>query len=197
MKFLLEGEAILKSVRRHWFFVAGQLIFFLFLTVAPFVIFPIFFVISRSAGLSFISSVDIGPLMLFAYGIWFLIVWMMAFTAWTNYYLDVWYITNMRVIDINQSALFNRAVSSIRLDMIQDASIMTRGFIQVFLGVADVRIETAGESGTFIIKDAVGAEDLKQFISQESRKAFEKYHTSNIRVESSGPVKITPDSSPE
>ncbi len=197
MRFLLEGEMILKSVRRHWFFVIGQLVFYVFLAIAPFIIIPVLLVVSRSIGFPILTSSDFGPLVFFGYGLWFLVVWMMAFTSWTNYYLDVWYVTNMRVIDIHQNALFNRSVSSIRLDMIQDASIITNGFLQVFLGVADVRIETAGEAGTFIIKDARGAEDLKQFIAQESRKAFEKYHTANIHVEADTPVTVSPGSSPE
>jgi hypothetical protein len=56
----------------------------------------------------------------FFFILWVLTLWIFFFLDWTKYYLDVWYVTQKRIIIIDQKALFDREISNVRFDKIQD-----------------------------------------------------------------------------
>ena len=106
----------------------------------------------------------IGPAFLFYAVSWWLLLWTMFAVAWTNYYLDLWVVTDRRIIDIQQHGLWSRKISECRLDRVQDISTEVRGFLPTLLGFGDVRIQTAAEAERFIMKDVPHPYEIKDAI---------------------------------
>lgn len=72
-----------------------------------------------------------------------------------NYYLSIQIVTTERVIDIDQTGLFNREENTMPLVNIQDVSFKMAGFWGTIFNFGNVIIQTAGEGAD----SANGAED--------------------------------------
>jgi uncharacterized membrane protein YdbT with pleckstrin-like domain len=167
---LEEGEAIIATVRRHWWVLLSEAFFITVLAIAP-----IFFYEGITLLLSRGSLVVESTLALFTffYSLWLLCLWMTFFLIWTNYYLDVWVITDRQMIDVEQKGLFNREISNLRLDRIQDITIQVKGLLGTLFKFGNVIVQTAGEHKAFIIRDAHYPENVKQVILSHSNKMLD------------------------
>ncbi len=173
MILLDPDEHVLLEVRKHWFVFVAQGVVHLFAAAAPF--FAYEFVVKT---LPFHLPVNFNPtgITLFLYSIWLLTLWISFFVQWTKYYLDVWYITEKRIIDVEQKALFNRSVSSLRFEKIQDISIDVTGIIATFLNIGDIRVQTAAEdSGDFFMRRAASPDSIRNLIFSQHNVASEKF----------------------
>jgi len=85
------------------------------------------------------------------FSIWMLAIWMMLFTVWTNYYLDIWIVTDKRIINIDQIHLFKREVSTLRIERVQDIKIETDGFFATMFGFGNLQVQTAGPEASFYL----------------------------------------------
>lgn len=178
-----EGEYIVKTVRKHWFVMLFVALTMLTLAVLPLILyFFIFFELSDfiftenalipNEVLNLILAV-IGKWGAFAYTLWLLILWTLFFVEWTDYYLDVWVITNKRVIDVEQKGFFNREITSFRYAQIQDITTDVKGVIQTLLKFGMIRIETAGDDlgRDIAIKYADRPEEARSIILKEQEKS--------------------------
>ncbi len=178
------GERIILEVRKHWFVFLPAILAFVGGTLLP----PIFYLIWNSGlvpeVVHFTLSGNALYLTLFVYTLWVLGLWIAFFLQWTNYYLDVWYVTDKRIIDIDQKGIFHRQISNIRFDKIQDISIEVRGVIATFFNFGDIHVQTASEdSKEFFIRNAADPENAKKII-------FSQYH---VVSEQNQRVKIVKD----
>jgi len=126
------GEIIIKIIRRHWFNILEQyfiIIGILFLMLASFQLLPMYF-----------SDNDDLPIFFFIESFLAIIVWIYIFIIWIDFYFDVWIITNERIVNIEQKALFIRTTSELKFDKIQDISINIVGLIQTVLNFGDVHV---------------------------------------------------------
>ncbi len=171
------NERILRIVRKHWFVLLSDL----FLLAACFIV-PLGLVVAArllpiGTLLSFSSSpaVAVG---FFAF-VWLFIVWMLGWTLWTNYYLDVLIITDKRIFTIEQEGLFRRISSSFRIDRIQNTTVDQNGIIQTLLGFGTIRIETAGENDDFIGTFIADPYAIKKFINEMQDTAIDRPHAQN------------------
>ena len=94
---------------------------------------------------------------------------MYGFVLWTDYYLDVWLITTERLIDIQQRGLFDRTISELSLNNVQDVTIEIRGIIPTLLKFGNLKVQTASES-TFTINDAPRLYEAKELILRYSHR---------------------------
>jgi uncharacterized membrane protein YdbT with pleckstrin-like domain len=129
-------EKISYTVRRHWIMLVKDAIGVVAIGLLPFFIFPFLFSIMGLGGLS-------TPVITFLTTAWLLIVWIMLFTIWTDYYLDLWVITDRRLIDVDQIGLFHRKVSTLRIERVQDATVRIPSFLATILGYGNVLVHTA------------------------------------------------------
>ncbi len=90
-----------------------------------------------------------------------LIYFLFSFIYFTNWYLDVWIITNKRIIDIEQISFFNSEFSEFMLDKVQDVTIDKKGFLANIFNYGDVQIQTAGISRYFIFKQVPNPRKIK------------------------------------
>lgn len=162
------GEQILLEVRRHWFTLLGPLLLIIVLAVAPPIVLALISSLDIPITVSFVgNALSFG---LFTYALWLLLLWMFMFIEWTDYYLDVWYVTNKRVVDVDQMGVFHREVSSLHYGKIQDITIEIKGIIPTFLGFGDIHVQTAGEDREIVLKFAARPEDVKRIISNQTEK---------------------------
>ena len=99
----------------------------------------------------------------------------------TKYYLDVWYVTNKRLIDVDQRMLFHRDEAVLRLENIQDVATGAKGIIQTLLNFGNIRAQTAGERREFIMRDIANPERIREVIVLEQGKVKDK--TISVKVE--------------
>jgi len=166
-------EKIILEVRKHWFviFIDGFLLFVI--ALAPLLVFYFadkFFLAGK--------EINIGGefiyLFSFAYFLWLLAMWVAFFISWTEFYLDVWYITDKRIIAIDQKGLFRREVIDLRYEKVQDATIEIRGIISTLLTFGDIQIQTAGIHRDIILKNAKNPGKAKEIILSRHSNVFEK-----------------------
>jgi len=67
-----------------------------------------------------------------------------------DYYLDVYIITNERIVDIKQTGFFRREINELHLREVQDVSARVKGFFSTIFHFGDIFIQTAGERENFI-----------------------------------------------
>lgn len=168
------GEEIILKVHRHWIFIALQIVVLAFLAVIP----------SFVAHLvTQIGVVDFDALSLGAritlWSLWLLVLWALFWQFWTTYYMDVWVVTNRRIIDIDYLRLFDRNISIIHLDRVQDITTHIQGIIQTLLRFGAVRIQSAGTDRAFIIDQIAHPETLRDTIS---RVVSERTHPQDGRI---------------
>lgn len=144
----------------------------LFLRRHPFVIFSRVFgivlgyLIPTIASLYFIDPILSNGLLvpyLFILSIFTSIVWASIFYSLTMYTLDVWIITDRRIIDSNQHGFFNRSVSELHFSRIQDILVKTDGPFQTVINYGDLYLQTAGTEERFIfyqIPDPIKVKDI-------------------------------------
>lgn len=138
------NEKILKTVRKHWFIIVTELFGTLVMILIPF--FILFFLsVFPNKFLAFdISISEYTALIAFGFAAWVTISTMIGFATWTNYYLDLWIITDRRVILINHVSFFNRNVSMFRLERLQDIEFYVKGLIPTLLNFGTIKAQTAG-----------------------------------------------------
>lgn len=156
-------EEVLKTVRKHWFIlfadIAGPIILFFI----PIVVFLFARNVDAIANiLTRFAHPD--AYALFFISFWGLVVWMLLFYLWTDYYLDLWIITDRRIIAVNQIGLFRRTTASFRFERLQDVHIEVHGIIATFLGFGNVRTQTAGQEVDFKITGIPNPHDIKALI---------------------------------
>jgi len=133
-----KDEVVRIVLRRHPFVILIKFVYFAILLVIPFIIkktFSQFSLLNES--------------FIFLSAIWYVIVWSHIFYSLTMYTLDVWILTNKRVIDSTQHGFFRRTISELHINRIQDISVKTEGVIQTLLRFGDLHIQTAGTEERF------------------------------------------------
>ncbi|MES2213635.1 MAG: PH domain-containing protein [Patescibacteria group bacterium] len=140
-----EGEHVLIEVRKHWFLFAIQAFGLLIGGFAPFIFLTAVNVFIPELVHSILLPGNTSALFLFFYSLWLLFLWISFFVEWTKYYLDVWYVTEKRIIDVQQKRIFDREISNIRFDKVEDITVEIAGFLSTYLDFGTIKVQTAGE----------------------------------------------------
>lgn len=136
---LKENEKIIATVHRHWIALIGKIAMIVILIFAGVI------------GMSFMAVFIGGKSSIFYYLLWFLLsiylsaVYLLTFIFWMDYYLDMWVITDKRILDIEQSGIFKREVSEFLISKVQDITIEIPGMTASLFRYGNIRVQTAGE----------------------------------------------------
>jgi|AntRauTorckE6833_2_1112554.scaffolds.fasta_scaffold00144_23 uncharacterized membrane protein YdbT with pleckstrin-like domain len=144
-----ENEHIIFEIRKHWFIIATELTIITLLAFLPLIIPSILEALDLT--ITFGETQSFWSIFIFLYSFWVLILWIMGFVFWTNYYLDVWIVTNEKILDVEQIGLFSREVSMLHLERIQDVTVEVKGFVATLMKFGDLHVQTAGQQREFII----------------------------------------------
>jgi len=113
----------------------------------------------------------------------YLFWWMLFYHAFLDYYLDVWVVTNYRVVGVEQKGLFNRTVAEYKLFRIQDVMAEQKGIFSTVVGYGNVHIQTAGEQKMVEFKQVPGpnyiARELINLIEHNKKKLAKEIDKKN------------------
>ncbi len=156
---LEEGEQIVAEFKKHWWeiFVWGFCLFILALV-------PGIFLVAIKLLSSFVFSAQVIYIICFFYAIWLSFLWILFFVEWSDYYLDVWILTNFRLIDIDQKGLFFKDEATIRLEDVRDMKIEYSGVIQSFLKFGTIGVQSSGARTEFEIINVKDPEKIQEMI---------------------------------
>lgn len=159
MMMLEPGENIVYKVRKHLLLFYARI----FGTAVFIIVLPVIYDIAVSYLLKNVTK-EFWYISLFAYLVIILMAWIYAFISWTDYYLDTWIITDKKVVDFELHGLFARDITTVDLRNIQDVKIVVRGFINTFLKIGEINMQTAGTEKEFVIKNVSDPEMAKEAI---------------------------------
>jgi uncharacterized membrane protein YdbT with pleckstrin-like domain len=157
-----KDENIILILRRHWFVIIKFSAKFLLFTAIPagiyFVIVNFYpSLINNTNSLSY-------ALLLLGASFYYLFIWLLLFATWLDYYLDVWIVTNKRIISIELKGLFFRVISELRISRVQDVTSEIQGMIPTFLKYGNVYVQTAAEQERFFFKQVPNPDFVKRKI---------------------------------
>ncbi len=160
---LESGEQVIQQARRHWFLFALELFPYALLFIFPLALPGLLLLSAFTAPYApFVSMSD--PIMRVALGIWLLAVWTGAWSAFTRYFLNVWVLTNRRIVDVKQRSYFNREVSSLMLSRIQDVTTDVTGVTASLLGIGTITVQSAGTVDEFRMRGIPHPESMRNSI---------------------------------
>lgn len=184
-----KGEEVILEVRKHWIVFFGHAFALLMMAVFPFVIFMVAKILFPQIFSFIVLPVDINTpaLFLFFYSLWLLFLWISFFLQWTKYYLDVWFVTPKRIIGVSQKSIFDREISNLRFDKIQDVTIDVHGFIPTMLDFGNIKVQTAGEDNRdFIMYTVSNPDKVRQVIFSQHNEVGDtptRYAKENLETE--------------
>ena len=158
---MLPGEKVVLLLHRHGFIAFRFALVYIFFAILPLI--GWWYLNSNTT--IFEDPTNFGyalvALLLSAYAL----VWILLFfITWLNYYLDVWIVTNERIINIAQQRLFYRVVSEQKLYRVQDVTWEMKGIVANIFRYGNVQVQTAGEDDRFIFENISQPEKVAQAI---------------------------------
>ena len=131
---LRKGEVVKKVLKRHWMAFLG-LFFYLFLVIV--VVISIYLTMWFTAWSNFIVIVLL------------MIASVLLYVEWLNNELDMYVITNKRIIGIDQISFLNRTVSECSLADVQEVNSKTKWVLANIFDYGSVVIQTAWNASNF------------------------------------------------
>ncbi|MFC1640540.1 PH domain-containing protein [Patescibacteria group bacterium] len=171
-------EVVHLLLRRHWSVLLAHGIVSLTLLGVP--------LFAGGIVLAFIPSIadnSFYPLLVLAFWLYIMFVWTYFFVGWIDYYLDVWIVTNDRIINIEQNGLFNRIISEHKLYRIQDVTAEVSGVFRTFFNFGNVYIQTAAEMQRFAFEQIPEPYKVKKIVLQLHDIALQKEYERQAIVE--------------
>lgn len=137
-------EEVLIMVRKHWFVILAELFGIFILIMLPFLALIGFLIFQQTFATMGVDLYQFANLIGFGVAAWLLLSLMGGFTIWTHYYLDLWIVTDRRIILVDQIHFFSRNVSVFRLERMQDIEFKVKGIIPTLLNFGTLKAQTAG-----------------------------------------------------
>lgn len=139
LKNMRPWEEVIKVVKRHWIVYVMLFVYFLLTIILSFII---FFIFSFSFLGNFLNII-----------LWW-IASLLLYVEWLNHELDMFVVTNNRIIWIEQIGFLNRAVSETNLWQIQEVNSKTTWLLSNLLNYWVLTIQTAWNKTTLQISFA-------------------------------------------
>ena len=151
------------------------------MAIAPFLVAMVLVLFAAMAGIIYYNqnseslSVNIPQwtISIIGFGLLVFIFFLVLGTVW------IWrrnkvVVTNRHIVDIDQIGLFNRTVSTLRLEEIQDISAAVKGPIQTSFQYGTIIVQTAGERENFVFDYVPNPYELEHYILEIRKRYYEK-----------------------
>jgi hypothetical protein len=161
------NEDIIIVLRRHWLTFIFQFM--------PIIVSVVLLVLGHFLIIEFLPEMLVGEgenILFFVESLGAMIIWLVAFIFWVDYYFDVWIITDRRIIDIEQLGLFRRNVSELEHSKVQDVTTEIHGILPTLLKYGFVYVQTAGKKTRFIFKQVPRPMTVRKMILNLQQKVI-------------------------
>lgn len=173
-----EYEKIAIITKRHWVTFVPYLVLWLVLMAIPLA----GYWFAQRFEPELLNTVWLPLIFVLGGSAWYLFALLLFFTNFTDFFLDVWIVTNERVIGIVQKGLFHREVAQARLYQVQDVRSVVKGPIQMLFGYGDLHVETAGTGVSEFHFDNVPNPNAIAHRIMELVEGDRKYHEEKIKM---------------
>lgn len=121
ISLLRPGEYLIMTLHRHWIILVGPLIYICILLIISWML-----LVYQGMVIAIIGSALYWGVMT----IFWLVFLTFILLDWISDELDLFIITNMRVIGVNQISALSRSVTECSLDRVQEVNAHTAGMLQ-------------------------------------------------------------------
>ncbi len=169
-------EKIVLTARRHPITFVPYVIFFLLLLVVPL---GLHWLLINSPLSSYTENPAGYAVAVLAGSVYYLSCFLFFYTNFVTFHLDMWIVTNDRLLDMEQKSLFSRVISELDLYQVQDATSEVSGFFPSVFNYGNLSLQTAGTVERFIFKNVANPNKLRQLILDLSAED-KRYHEDRI-----------------
>lgn len=167
----IKGEKIIKVIRRDLFILFKKILFSCLLFILPLG----FFGVTILNYPNLFNNQIAYPTVILLISAYYLFIWLFSFFSFVDYYLDLWIVTNERIIDVHQKGFFSRIISEQRLYRIQDVTSEVHGFFPTVLKYGEVHIQTAGARQRFLFHEIPGPEAVRNMVIRLAERSRRKH----------------------
>lgn len=125
------------------------------------------------------------PIVAVGGAIYYLAIWLFFFSNVLDYYMDIWVVTNDRIIAVEQQGLFSRTISEMDLWLVQDVTSEIKGIMPTIFSYGKLSVQSAAEQARFHFENVHGPNTIRQRIldlADEDRK----YHIGDVQAKKVG-----------
>ncbi|PIT86248.1 MAG: hypothetical protein COU33_04240 [Candidatus Magasanikbacteria bacterium CG10_big_fil_rev_8_21_14_0_10_43_6] len=164
-------ERVVHVLRRHPLTFIPKILLFIVLAVVPLAVygmidnlFPTLFSSDAVFALAILggSAYSLGVLLFF-------------YQQFIVFYLDMWVVTNDRIVDVEQLGLFSRTISELDLFRIQDVTTDVHGLFPTLFHYGRVTVKTASSNINIVFFDVARPNDIREELIQLSHED-RKFH---------------------
>lgn len=154
-------EKMVFLIRRHWSRIAKYIARLVLAHFIPIIVFVFLFFLLEweipNQGPFYVAMVMLTSL-------FYLSVWLFYIYEFIDYHLDIWVLTDKRIVSIEQSGLFKHTVSELNINKIQDVTTEMKGKVQTFMNFGNVYVQTASEKQRFIFEEVAHPSEVARQI---------------------------------
>lgn len=169
-------EKIISKLRKHWIILLRDTVGTILLGILPFLILVL------ADSVPSLQEIIGGNSAALNFGVlvWFFVAWIAFVVLWTNYYLDIWIVTDRRIINIDQIGIFDRKVATWRMERIQEITVSTRNFMQSLFNYGSIEIQTAGPTDEYATIEGIpDPERVRSAILEQVDSFSERHNNEN------------------
>jgi len=166
-------ETQIIALRRHWITMLKRVVAYGVLAAIPFGM----AVFLRENFPEILASTIGYPALVLAASAYELGMWLLLFTMFLDYELDMWVVTNDRLVNIEQHGLFARTIAELDLWRVQDVTSDVRGVFPTAFNYGNVYVQTAGARERFALEQVPDPHEVRKLIldmADLDRKFHEK-----------------------
>ncbi len=154
-----QDEKIIFEVRKHWFYLAEELLIWIIFVAALFAIdkyLPVY--------VPAVVSPNILPYFALFKNLYALFLILGLLMIWELYYLSLQIITSERIVDISQKSIFSHTVSELTMENIEDVTSENKGVLGTIFDFGNVYVQTAAHKDRFTFDTVPHPEELEKKI---------------------------------
>lgn len=161
------NEHIVKVFHKHWFIFLINVAITALLIYAPKALsyVPKEFTDWASSFKPFLDAI---------YSAWVAFLSISLLVIATNYFLDIWILTNKRLVDVEQKSLFRRSIVEMRLEHIEDIHVKISGVIGTLLGIGTLEVDSGGPVKEFSLINIASPAQSRDLISSQASKKLDE-----------------------
>lgn len=154
-------EKIKFVIRKHPVTFVPAILLFLLLLAAPL---GIYWLIINSTLAFLLNDTGYYIVLVLLSSAYYLSAILFFYTYFVTFYLDLWIVTNDRLVDMEQRSLFSRTMTEVDLYQIQDATSEVKGIFPSLFNYGNIIIQTAGPLNKFVFRKVSNPHPLRQTI---------------------------------
>ena len=167
-------EKIEYLLRRHPITFVPQILLFFLLMAIPFVVYLLINNLYPTL-LDQMNSKIAFPLGVLLASIYYLGLYLFFYSQFIEFYLDMWVVTNDRIVDVEQKGLFSRTISELDLYRVQDVTVDMNGIFPSLFKYGHVKVKTASQNLGIVFHNVPNPNEIREALIQLS-DADRKHH---------------------